>query len=284
MWRDYYHLAKPGIIRGNLITATAGSLVAVRDSLDVSVLAATLVGLAMVIASACITNNYMDRTLDARMQRTKQRALVTGAISGRSALVLAAILGLCGFAVLATGTTVLAAAIAAVGWLAYVMVYGYAKRHTAWGTVIGSISGAVPPVVGYTAVANQLDVTAGLLFALLVVWQMPHFYAISLFRLRDYRAAGLPVLPLVRGGRATRWRIMAYVAAFVVVAPLLSLSGAAGPAYALGVIVLGLWWLWRGYAGWHRLTDTAWGKRMFLASLVVLSTSCAILALETFVR
>lgn len=282
MPRDYYRLTKPGIIRGNLITATAGALVAAQGSLDIAVLAAMLTGLALVIASACVVNNYLDRNLDARMDRTKQRALVTGVISGRSALMFAATLGVAGISLLVVGTTLLAALLAGLGWLAYVAVYGYAKRHTAWGTVIGSISGAVPPVVGYAAVSGQLDVVAGLLFALLVVWQMPHFYAISLFRLADYKSAGLPVLPAVRGGSATRWRVMAYIAAFAVIAPLISLAGAAGQTYALVVILLGAWWFWRGYSTWHRLPDSEWGKHMFLTSLIVLSTTCAVLALDTF--
>lgn len=281
MWRDFYNLTKPGIIRGNLITAAAGGLLAARDHLDLWVFGSMLVGLGLVIASACVTNNYLDRELDARMQRTKDRALVRGAISPAGAIFFAAALLVVGAGALTAFTNAAATYLAIAGWLAYVGFYGYVKRKSAWGTIAGSISGALPPVIGYVALGGQDGVVAGLLFAILVIWQMPHFYAISLFRIKDYRAARLPVLPVVRGGRTTRYRILAYMIAFIVVAPLLSWRGITGVSYAAGVIAVGGWWLWRGYSGW-RLSDAAWGKRVFTTSLVVLSLTCSLLALDVF--
>src|SRR5579872_1139906 len=168
MIRTYYLLTKPGIIMGNLITTVSGFALASRGHLDGWLFLATLIGLGCVIASACVFNNYIDRDLDRKMARTKNRALVMGLISGRNAIYFAMILGVVGFIALILYTNLLAVIVAAVGFIVYVGLYSFWKTRTSYATLIGSVSGAVPPVVGYCAVSSQFDMGAALLFMILV--------------------------------------------------------------------------------------------------------------------
>ena len=287
MWRQYYQLTKPGIIRGNVITAAAGYGLVVlgsepaRRELGWAVLAGglSLLGLGLIVASACVANNILDRRIDARMDRTKRRALVTGAISVQAAAIFSTVLGFAGTAALVSGGGWLAVALALFGWLAYVVLYGAAKRRTAWGTLVGSISGAIPPVVGYTAAGAPLDAGAGMLFALMVCWQMPHFYAIALARRSDYSAASLPVLPLVRGDVITRRRMIGYVAAYLPVSVGLVATGRTGLWYALGTLVLGGWWLTLARRGWAQAAPDGWASAMYRRSLMVIGIQSLLIAL-----
>ena len=199
MIKAYYLLAKPGIIYGNALTAIGGYFLAAKGIFDLSLFLSMLFGLSFVIGSACVFNNIMDQGIDSKMARTKKRALVTKTIPEFHAVVYGSILGILGFLLLLCNTNVLTALIAFIGFIFYVIVYGIFKRKSVHGTVIGSISGAVPPVVGYCAVTNNLDLGAFLLFIILVIWQMPHFYAIAIFRRDDYVAASIPVLPIKKG-------------------------------------------------------------------------------------
>ncbi len=285
MLKSYYYLAKPGIIRGNAITAIAGFFLAYNNSggalFDVGLFIATIGGLSLVIASACVSNNYIDRDIDRLMIRTKQRSMVTGKISDRNALAYATLLGLLGTAVLGIYTNYLTLALALLGFVAYVALYGIAKRRTVHGTAIGSISGAVPPVVGYTAVAGQIDMAALLLFLILITWQMPHFYAIAMYRAKDYAAANVPVLPVVQGMPAARRQILLYIIAFTVIAPSLTVFGYAGLTYMIVSILLGLTWFGSGLK--TPSTDIiGWARRMFLYSLLVISILCVAISFDGF--
>jgi protoheme IX farnesyltransferase len=277
--RAYLALTKPGIVRGNVIAAVAGFLIGTPWPPDWGTLAALVVGLSLVIAAACVFNNIIDRDIDTRMARTQQRALVTGVISVRAATGYAVALLAAGSLVLGLWTNALALALALLGVVLYVLVYAYAKRKTPYGTEIGSISGAVPPVVGYAAATGHIDLAAGLLFLILVVWQMPHFFAIAIYRLDEYKAAHIPVLPAVRGVRATRRRILWYTAALIPVALSLSVAGITGTAYT---VVAGL--LTAGWLAYGLLTPTRdsarWARGMFRFSLVVLLGLCLMLALN----
>jgi protoheme IX farnesyltransferase len=269
--KKYYHLAKPGIIYGNLIAAAGGFLLATKLSFDPFVFIIMLLGLGMVIGSACVLNNYIDRDIDPRMERTKDRALVRGDISIFFALLYAALLGIVGFFLLAAFINVLAMETALFGFFFYVAVYTPLKRKTVLGTLIGSISGAVPPIVGYVAASGQIDGVGIILFLILVLWQMPHFYSIGIYRRDEYAAAGVPILPVVRGIRFTKIAIVAYVAVFVPASLTLFIIGEVGYVYAVVVGVLGVFWFIRGIRGFARKVDDAkWARRMFGTSLIVL--------------
>jgi protoheme IX farnesyltransferase len=262
-------LTKPGIIYGNLVTAFAGFLLACKWRVDISLLLATLGGISLVIASACAFNNYIDRDIDKKMSRTKKRALAAGDISGQAVLVFASVLGLIGFLILATFTNRLVVAVNLFAIFSYVVLYGIAKRRTVHGTLVGSIPGAIPPVAAYLAITNHFDTATAILFFILVTWQMPHFYAIALYRYNDYKAAGLPVIAIKRGKDATKQQIMAYVFTFSIVCTLLSGYGYTGLIYLLGVVLVGGWWFWQGAINYRRLDYKSWGKKMFASSLVV---------------
>lgn len=279
MLRTYYLLTKPGIVRGNSIFAAAGFFLAARGQVNIGLLFAMLGGLALVIASACVANNYLDRHIDAKMSRTKDRALASGRIAVRQAIIFSAALLLAGTFILLSFTNLLSTSLALFGWFAYVVLYGVAKRRTIHGTLVGTISGSIPPVVGYTAVTGHLDAAALILFMIIVFWQMPHFYAIAIFRLSDYTAAGIPVLPAVKGLRRTKIEILVYTTLFLVAATLLTIFGYTGYVYLAVVGILGLAWLWLGIKGWAHSDDITWAKKMFGFSLRVVTILSVMLAL-----
>lgn len=272
MRKDYYHLVKPGIVRGNTFNAAAGFLFAsaIAGRLPIGQFAALLAGSALTIASGCVYNNYLDRSIDKKMARTRKRALVTGRISARNALIFASALGIAGLSVLAIGTNWLTVAVGAIGLLMYVIVYGIAKRQTVYGTIVGSVAGSVPPVAGYTAVTNQLDGGAFMLLVLLTLWQMPHFYSIAMYRAKDYSAAAIPVVPLRKGARTAKVRILGYIAAFAVANVVLSGLGYTGYSYAIIMGGLGAAWLWLGLKSFQTKDEVQWGRGMFLFSLTVI--------------
>jgi len=269
-FRRYYQLTKPGIIYGNLLTATAGFLLAANWHINVGLLLSLLGGTSLVIASACVFNNYLDRGIDRKMARTNQRALVSGRISGHHALVYATILGVVGVFLLASYTNTLTLSIGLIAFFDYIVLYGWSKRHSVHGTLVGSISGSAPIVAGYTAVTNRFDTGALLLFVILTCWQMPHFYAISLYRFKDYKTAGLPVLPVAKSVRDAQIQIVLYVIAFIVAVALLTAFGYTGYIYLVVMTGLGLAWLWRGLWGFKVKDSKSWGRQMFFFSLIVI--------------
>jgi protoheme IX farnesyltransferase len=204
------------------------------------------------------------------MKRTKNRALVTGSIMPISALTYAVALGLAGYVTLAVFTNPLATVLGAAGMFFYVVVYGYAKRKTVHGTLIGCISGAIPPVAGYAAASGRLDLAAAILFLILVFWQMAHFFSIALFRQKDYAATGMPIMPVVRGIERTKKQIIMYICLLIGAVLVLSLAGYTGYSFA---IIMGcgcLYWLTKGLRTYSEPSAVAWGKGMFISSLMVI--------------
>lgn len=268
--RNYYLLTKPGIIFGNLMTTAGGFALGCQGRLDVLLILKTLVGLGLVIASSCVFNNYIDREADRKMARTKQRPLATGAISNKNALLFAIFMGIAGTSILGLFTNLLTLTVALLGFAVYVILYSFSKYHTIHGTLIGSIAGAVPPVVGYTAVSNQLDSGAWIFFAMLVLWQMPHFLAIAIYRLKDYTKASIPLLPVKKGIAKTKVHMLLYIFAFTGVSTLLTLFHFTGMLYLATATLLGAIWAWLCVQGFKCANDELWARKMFLFSLVVI--------------
>ena len=271
MTRAYYYLTKPGIIYGNAITAAAGFFLASKGHIDWFLLIAMLIGLSLIIASSCVFNNTLDRDIDSKMDRTRNRALVTGKISIRNAVIFGIVLGFLGIKILVLYTNFLTLGVALVGSVVYLLLYTPLKRKSIHGTLVGAIAGATPPVVGYTAVTNQLDLGAWLLFFILVAWQMPHFYAIAIRRSDEYAAAHIPVLPLKKGLRIAKINIMIYIVIFIITTILLTVYHYTGYVYLIVMLSLGVFWLWYASLGFHQNIDNKlWARKMFLYSLVVL--------------
>ena len=279
--KQYYALTKPGIIYSNILSAFAGYLFGAKGSASLQTLVALLLGVGLVIACGCVLNNILDVAIDKRMERTKKRALVTNVISKKSAYIYAVVLGVIGLWLLATYTNTLTVMCGLLGLLFYVVVYGYAKRTTVHSTLVGTISGALPPVAGYVAATNSLDVKALLLFLLLVTWQMPHFYAIAIRRLADYKAANLPVLPAVKGTKATVMQMKFYIVAYAVVVVLLSTLGDAGVVFGIVMIAIALRWLYIAFTN-NSLKTIDWAKKVFLFSLIVLLASNVMLCVAYY--
>ena len=191
-YKRYLSVTKPGIIMGNAISVTGGFLLASRGDIDYWLLLVTLIGLSLVVASGCVINNCIDRDIDGKMQRTANRVTVTGELPLLTAMLHGAVLGIAGFGLLALYTNLTAVFFAVFGYVIYVGVYSlYMKRNSVYGTFVGSLSGAVPPVVGYCAASGQFDMAAAILLGMFSIWQMPHSYAIAIFRYNDYKAAGI---------------------------------------------------------------------------------------------
>lgn len=270
MLKEYYELTKPGIIFGNAITATAGFFLASRGHVNNFLFLAMLIGLSLVIACGAVLNNYIDRKIDIKMERTKNRALVRGIISTRNAITYGIILGFLGFFILGLYTNFLTTLITFVGVFFYLVVYSIGKRYSVHGALLGSVAGAVPPVVGYTAVTNSLDGGAFLLFLILVIWQMPHFYATAIYRKDDYGSAGIPVLPIKRGIHHTKIQMLVYVIAFAIATYMLAAFGYAGWLYAIVVSLVNFGWIALTLKGFWELNDKKWARKMFFYSLIVL--------------
>lgn len=281
MWRAYYMLTKPGIVYGNLFTVLAGFLFASRLHIEPVLLISVLAGMAFIIAASCVFNNVIDRDVDAKMERTKDRAVVTGVVSVGRALIYGSILGMLGVVTLLFHVNVRTLGVALVGTVVYVLIYTYSKRVTRIHTLIGSISGAVPIVAGYSAYTNSIDTAAIILFFIMVLWQMPHFYAIALYRAHEYAAAGIPLLPSIKGAYITKVVITVYIVAFVCAETTLTLLGYTGFSYLALVLFFGVAWLLKALRGFRALDDVQWGKSVFFFSLNVLLAFCGGIAFGT---
>ena len=269
--KTYTLLTKPGIIMGNLITTAAAFVLGSTHSFNPWLFLNTLAGLGAVIASACVFNNYIDRHIDQKMARTKNRAFATGSISVKNGLLFAIVLGIAGMALLAATTNLFAVSAAALGFFVYVVLYSLWKTRSGYATLVGSIAGAVPPVVGYCAAKGVLDTGALILFAILVLWQMPHFFSIAMYRVDDYTSAAIPVLPVEKGNRTTKIHMVLYILAFILASTTLTLLGYTGTAYLAITTFLGLAWLALCLKGFSCTNDKVWARQMFRLSLVVIT-------------
>jgi heme o synthase len=263
-------LAKPGIIVGNLVTMMAGFALGSHGPLHLPTLLASILGLSCIIASACIFNNAIDRKIDAKMVRTQNRAIAAGAVSVQRAILLGSTIGLIGSFLLAAFVNRLSLSAALFGFVVYVAAYSILKTQTRHATLIGSIAGAIPPVVGYTASANALDLGTWVLFLIVVFWQMPHFFAIAIYRLDDYAAASIPVLPLSKGMKATKIQMTLYTLAFFLASLCPFFLGMTGSIYLVIATLVGFYWLCLTVQGFWIANNGLWAKKIFRFSLLAI--------------
>lgn len=282
MIKQYLQVTKPGIIFGNLISVIGGFLLASKGNIDYPLFFATMVGVSLVVASGCVFNNYIDRDIDKKMERTKNRVLVKGLIAPQVTLTYAAVLGIAGVALLYFAANALAMMLAVIGFIIYVGVYSlYMKRHSVYGTLIGSLSGAAPPVIGYCAVTNQFDAGALILLSIFSLWQMPHSYAIAIFRFKDYQAASIPVLPVIKGISVTKNHITLYIIAFMVATLMLTLSGYAGYKYLVVAAAVSVWWLGMALSGYKKTSDDrVWARKLFVFSIVTIISLSVMMSID----
>ncbi|MDA7742099.1 heme o synthase [Francisellaceae bacterium] len=280
MIKDYYRLTKPGIIYGNSIALIGGFLLGVQHHFPVLIFLASLVGMALVIGCGCVLNNYIDRDIDQLMSRTRNRVSVRGVISLKQAMVFAVVLGILGLAILALAVNLLTMFVALFGLFVYVVLYSlWFKRSSGLGTWVGAISGAMPPVVGYCAVTGRLDLGAILVFLILYFWQLPHFFAITIFRTNDYKTAGIPVLSVTQGVQSTKYWTLFFLFIFLFVSVLPFYFGYVGIYYLLAALMLSVLWLLSAIKGFKKDEDAVWAKRVFMVSIIVISLLCLAMGL-----
>jgi heme o synthase len=245
----YFLLTKPRIVELLLVTTVPTMLIAERGIPSPWLVAATLFGGALSAASANVINCYLDRDIDALMRRTARRPLPAHRVDPADALRFGLVLGVAGFAWLWATVNLLSAALATAAILFYVFVYTLGlKRRSTQNIVIGGAAGAVPVLVGWSAVTGRVELPALVLFAIIFYWTPPHFWALALRYKDDYAAAGVPMLPVVRGATETSTQILYYTVLLVTVTLLLYPAGRMGTIYLASAVALGAAFIWRALA------------------------------------
>lgn len=256
--RDLIALTKPRITLVVLITAAGGmklahaKLAALSSAtgrgagvggITLATWLYTMIGTALIVGSANALNMYWERDVDALMQRTKNRPLPAGRLSPPVALWFGIALAVVSLPMLTLGVNPMTALLGAVALVSYVLLYTPMKRHSVRALWVGAVPGAIPPLLGFTAITGRLDWAGVALFSILFVWQIPHFLAISTFRADDYEGAGLKVVPVEKGDRFTNWMIVRYSLALVAVSVWPYLIGIGGRGYLAVALFLGLVWM-----------------------------------------
>jgi protoheme IX farnesyltransferase len=276
---DFLSLTKPKLNLLVVASTLAGYYLGAAH-FDLARLLATAVGTALVAGGAAAFNEIYERDTDALMRRTRTRPLPGGRMRVASATWFALALSAIGLALLAAGANPLAAGVAAVTLLSYTLVYTPLKSRTPLAMLVGGIPGGLPPMIGWAAATGALSVPAWVLFAIVFLWQMPHFLAIAWLCRDDYTKAGLPLMPVVEpDGRSTASLVVLYGLALVPVSLAPTLVGLAGRVYFAGVLLLGLGFLALGIQFARRRTNDA-ARRLFLGSIAYLPALWALMILD----
>lgn len=282
MLRSYYQLTKPRVMYGNLVTTVAGFLYASGHTVNVQQLLVVTLGTALIISSACVINNILDRDIDSIMDRTKSRPLVNNEVSVQEALVFGVALGLIGFTILLAWANPWITISGLVGFITYLWLYGeLGKRISVHGTLVGAISGAIPIFGGYVAVSQSIDVYAVLLFLILFVWQIPAFYAISIFRKNEYAKASIPVSAVSRGVTLTKLHILIGALITSGLMMLLGFQPASSLTYLSIITITCGSWVYLAFIGIVG-KDPTWARKMFRHSLLLLMIFSLVISLNSW--
>ena len=269
-FKELQQIIKMGLVQGNLIPAFAGSWLAIvlaNHSFLSSIpqILMMLVGSTLIMGGACALNNYYDQDIDSIMPSKQQRPSVNGKISNRNLLLLSFGMMLVGEALL-FALNIPSGVIGLLGIVGYVSFYSiWSKRHTVWNTVIGSFPGAVPPLIGWTAIESNISIIAVALFLVIFCWQPVHFYALAIKRKDEYSLANIPMLPSVKGFKRTRVSMFIWL---VLLLPLPFLLSDLGTTFIILATLLNLGWLYLGLTSFKKDSDqTKWATKMFIYSL-----------------
>jgi protoheme IX farnesyltransferase len=279
--RDLVALTKPRITLMVLVTAAGGMWLA-PGALDPASMAVMLLTTGMVVGAANTLNCYLERDTDRLMARTANRPLPDRRLEPWWALTLGVVMGLFSVPTLMLTVNPVTGLLGLVALVSYVAIYTPMKQYTSSALFVGALPGALPPLMGWTAVTGRVEVPGLLLFGVLFFWQVPHFIAISVFRQQEYERAGLKVLPSVQGIGAAKAQAVAYSAALWGVSLLLVPYGLAGTLYLFAAAVLGGHFFWAALRGFWSEDSDAWAKKLFLASLFYLTALFAALIIDAF--
>ncbi|WP_367672999.1 heme o synthase [Buchnera aphidicola] len=270
MLNYYIEIIKPGIIFGNMVLMTGSFLYSSRTYFHLYLFLYTVIGLSCVIASACVFNNIIDSDIDRKMTRTHKRVLVKKYLKLGQVLFFGVIIGLFGLLILGYFVNFLSMLLAIFGFIVYVFFYTYlTKRISIYSTLIGSVSGSIPSVIGYTAVVNTIDFFSFLLFINFIFWQMSHFYSISIFRISDYKNANIPIFPVVKGVLLAKQHIIYYIISYIISNILLSLIGYVSYYFLFLSLFINLIWLYLAYVNFKRSDEKKYSIQLFYFSLIV---------------
>jgi protoheme IX farnesyltransferase len=240
-WRDYLELTKPRVLALMILTSVIGMLLAVPGVPGWQVLLFGNLGIALLAGAAAVVNHVVDQKIDTVMARTRKRPVATGRIAPLDAMLFATVLAAAGMAILIWQVNELTA------WLTLASLVGYAgvytlflKRATPQNIVIGGLAGAMPPLLGWTAVTGQVDGHALLLVLIIFAWTPPHFWALAIHRKEEYAKAGIPMLPVTHGNKYTELHILLYTLMLLAVSLLPFVTGMSGGIYLVGALALGL--------------------------------------------
>jgi len=283
-WSDFLMLTKPRITVMVLVTTYAGLQLGAGAAVPWLLALHTMLGTALVCAGTSTLNQVWERDRDARMRRTAQRPLPAARMDVETALGFGVALAVAGMVELAVFVNLLSALVAAATLAIYLFVYTPLKTRTWLCTVVGAVPGALPPVIGWTAVRGNLDPPAWALFAILFIWQLPHFYAIAWMHREDYARGGFPMLAVVDpDGRTTSSQILSWSAALVPASVLPAMAGLAGWVYTAGAIALGTAFMVLA-VGVALRCDYGRARRVFLGSILYLPALTALLVFDRLLQ
>ncbi len=247
-WRDYYELTKPKVVALLMLTAVVGMFLSTPGMVPLEVLTLGSLGMAFAMAAAAAVNHVVDQRIDAIMARTENRPIVRGKIGPQKALIFAAVLSAISMVVLDVFINRLTAVLTLFGIVGYAFIYTmYLKRATPQNIVIGGIAGAIPPLLGWTAVTNELHPHALLLVLIIFVWTPPHFWALAIHRRDEYAKAGIPMLPVTHGIEFTKTSVLHYTLLLLVASMLPYITGMCGGIYAVSALGLGAVFLYYAF-------------------------------------
>ena len=276
---DLIRLAKPRIT-GLVIATFSGGLWLAPGHLPRWRMIATLLGTTLIVGAANALNMLIERDVDGLMERTRHRPLVEGRLPPAAALVFGTVLAAAAIPLLLLAGNALTGILGTLAFVAYVAIYTPMKRTSAAALFVGAVPGALPPLMGWTAVTGQIDAGALALFGILFLWQIPHFLAIALYRSADYGRAGFEILPLVVGEKRTRFVIVGFSALLMAISLLLGPLHVAGTLYTSVAALLGVGFLVWGLAGLREAASRLWARSLFFASLGYLTLLFAALILD----
>ncbi len=283
-WREYLELCKPKVVMLILFTALVGMVLSSDRWLPSAVWFCGLVGIGLAASAGAALNHWVDEEIDARMQRTHDRPLPRGKISGRQAVAFALALAASSMAVLLIFVNALTAALTFASMIGYAVIYSmFLKRSTPQNIVLGGAAGAAPPVLGWTSITGEIHGEALLLFLIIFIWTPPHFWALAIKRVDDYACAGVPMLPVTHGIAFTKLHILLYTILLVVITLMPFLMLMSGVIYLAGAIALGVGFVYHAVK-LYRAEGDRHAMKTFGYSIFYLSALFAFLLLDHYAR
>lgn len=282
-WRDYYEMTKPNVVLLLLLTALVGMCLASETWIPAQTLIIGLFGIGALSSAAAVVNHVVDHEIDSKMARTVNRPVAKGRVSSKQALLFALILGVLGFVALDLWINRLTAVLTFAGLVGYAGIYTlFLKRATPQNIVIGGLAGAIPPLLGWTAVTGEIHAYPLLLVLIIFTWTPPHFWALAIHREKDYAKAEIPMLPVTHGVEYTKTFVLLYTVLLFLVCLLPYLAGMADVIYLIGSSALNAGFLFYAYKlKFHPTDNTA--MQTFKFSIVHLMVLFVVLLLDHYI-